>query len=1025
MRHAAVTLNAGVQVDSQASQAHRLSRGRAFVGRENELRQLSSAFETAAAGHSILVMLGGEPGIGKTALCEQVADAVRARGGLALVGHCYEEGSFGLPYQPFVEALGCYLQACDAETVTAILGAGAADLARMLPMLRDRLHASPETSANPEEDRWRLLQAATDLLRNASLQRPLLLVLEDLHETDRGTLDLLLYLARSLRDTPLLVVGTYRDVEVDRAHPLSAALTELYRASNVVRLHLRGLSMHEVQRLLAETSQQRIPRPFAELVHRQTDGNPLFASQILRLAIEEGLMEKRDGALRRVGEEALIGRIPEGLRDAVGKRLSRLGDSANVLLCTASVIGREFQLDVLRKVLARSEEELEAALQEASAAALIEELSAVGTAVGYRFSHAFFRQALYEEIVAPRRIRLHQQVARALEDVHSARLEEHAAELAEHYAFSSDTSDLTKAVRYGELAARRAAEVFAYGEVARLLERALVVQDLADPGDTPRRCDLLLALGEALFHAGENERVIADIAPAALALAEALSDRSRAFSASHLAVDCLYARGAASGAARPEYLTWSERAREYANADSIDRVYANLALTEALGAQGRRQEAHALRVEALAIARRLDDREALFRSVLNILHYGAPGLWDERARLAEECAAWPRHGVSSQTLGQVLWYCGCLQLAQGERARAEELWRDMEELAERTHAVTISLSMAQRDATLAIVDGRLDDSVSLVKRFVERADEAGASVHGRQSGLFVLLAPTLCMGRAQEWLAAYDDYASRVSLSRRAPLFATFTAARAMCLAQLGDVDQARTLVHPVLDNFERTSDEELPIQLFAILLQAAVTFEHTGAARVLSHQLACVGHLSMGDYFYTCIARHMGDAAILIGDQTSARTYYVQALEAAGKIRFRPEIALAHLRLAELSPADGDDPATLQHLDLAIPELQDMQMQPALARAQAVRSSLRRHAVRARVRPAASDVLTEREREIADLVASGLTNRSIAEQLVISETTVEVHVKHILNKLGFRSRTQVARWFTDRRSDQVLDDRS
>jgi DNA-binding CsgD family transcriptional regulator len=168
-----------------------------------------------------------------------------------------------------------------------------------------------------------------------------------------------------------------------------------------------------------------------------------------------------------------------------------------------------------------------------------------------------------------------------------------------------------------------------------------------------------------------------------------------------------------------------------------------------------------------------------------------------------------------------------------------------------------------------------------------------------------------------------------------------------------------------------------------------------------------------------------MGDAAILIGDQASARTYYVQALEAAGRIRFRPEVALARLRLAELPPANVDDPATLQYLDLAIPELQDMQMQPALVRAQALRSLLRGHAVRARVRAAASDALTEREREIAGLMASGLTNRSIAEQLVISETTVEVHVKHILSKLGFRSRTQVATWFTDHRSDQVPGDRS
>lgn len=190
--------------------------------------------------------------------------------------------------------------------------------------------------------------------------------------------------------------------------------------------------------MLAETSHQTIPQPFAELVHRQTEGNPLFVHETLRYVIDAGLMEPRDGALRRVGDQGLAGRIPEGLRDAVGKRLSRLSDSTNRVLSVASVIGREFQLDVLREVLVIPDEELEAALEEASAASIIEERSVVGTTIMYRFGHAFFLQTLYDEIVAPRRIRLHQRVAHALEEVHRARMEEHAAELAEHYAFSSD-----------------------------------------------------------------------------------------------------------------------------------------------------------------------------------------------------------------------------------------------------------------------------------------------------------------------------------------------------------------------------------------------------------------------------------------------------------------------------------------------------------------------------------------------------------------------------------------------------------
>jgi predicted ATPase len=356
-------------------------------------------------------MLVGEPGIGKTALSDQLCRFVSAAGGKSLVGHCYEEGSFRPPYQPFVEVFATYLHRLDSEGLHALLGSSAADLARIVPTLRERLQVSPLPPGDPEEDRWRLLQAATDLLRNASAKQPLLIVLEDLHDADRGTLDLLLYLGRNLHGARILVVGTYRDVEVDRAHPLSSALTELHRASNVARIRLYGLSTGEVQELLAETSQQTISQPFAELVQRQTEGNPLFVRETLRFVIDAGLVERRDGALRRVGDRSLVGRMPEGLRDAVGKRLSRLGESTNRVLSVASVIEREFQLDVLRQVHARTEEELEAALEEASAAAIIEEHSAVGAAIMYRFSHAFFRQTLYDEIVAPRRIRLHQQVA--------------------------------------------------------------------------------------------------------------------------------------------------------------------------------------------------------------------------------------------------------------------------------------------------------------------------------------------------------------------------------------------------------------------------------------------------------------------------------------------------------------------------------------------------------------------------------------------------------------------------------------
>jgi DNA-binding CsgD family transcriptional regulator len=994
-----------------------LSQEQPFVGRESELLQLQGAFEAAAGSGGRLVLLVGEPGIGKTALSDQLCRFVSASGGLPLVGHCYEEGSFRPPYQAFVEVFATYLNALDSEALQAELGSSAADLARIVPTLRERLQVSPPAPGDPEEDRWRLLQAAADLLRSAAAKQPLLVVLEDLHDADRGTLDLLLYVARNLHGARILVVGTYRDVQVDRAHPLSAALTELHRASNVARVQMHGLSVDEVHRLLTETSQQTVPQPFAELVQRQTEGNPLFVRETLRFVIDTGLVERRDGALRRVGDQTLAGRIPEGLRDAVGKRLSRLSATTNRVLSVASVIGREFQLDVLSRVLAGPEEGLEAALEEASATAIIEEHSALGASIVYRFSHAFFRQTLYDEIVGPRRIRLHQQVAKALEEVYAHRRDEHASELAEHYSFYSDAANLTQAVRYGELAAKRASDAFAYGEAARQLERALVVQDLAVPGDRTKRCILLLALGETLLPVGETDRVIQDIAPNSFALAEALGDRGLEFRACRLALDAYNAQGGTSSAVLPEYLSWAERARDNANPDSTERIHADLALAIAWMTHSRFQEVRDLRIGALERARRLDDPEALFRSAFWVMNQAAAQHWDERVRLAKEFTGRSRQGVSSRTLGVLLWECGCIQLAQGDRREAEALWGQTEELAERTHAATLPLLVGQSQVVRAVLDGHLEEALGLLARFVERADATGAGVRARSFGQLMLLHPALLLGQADMWLATFEERA-RPRLAASPFAGRTEAVMRALCLLDLGRVQEARDLAEPLLDTYASASgeDDEERYEAPLAFLQAAVRLGHRDATRVLSQRLTDIAHVCIGDYTYTGVARHLGDAAVLLGERAAARQYYTQALDAAGKIGFRPELALTRVSLAELLLQEGDETPrsdALEHLDLAIPELRDMKMQPALDRALALKGKFEASASAAQLpgRQPTSDTLTAREREIAALMADGLSNHNIAERLVISDGTVEVHVKHILGKLGFRSRAQVAGW--------------
>jgi len=694
--------------------------GRTFVGREAELQQLQSAFDAATSGQGSLALVVGEPGIGKTSICEQLATYATIRSGKTLVGHCYEEGSLSLPYLPFVEAMRSYVLTREPDGLRHDLGTGAGDIARSVSEVRDRIFPSPlagegrvrgegpAPAADPEEERYRLYQAVTGFLRNAAAVHPLVIVLEDLHDADRGTLDLLLHLVRNLAGSRLLLVGTYRDIEVDRSHPLSATLAELRRTSGFRRVLLRGLTADEVQRMLSGLSGQDVRWELAEAVHRQTEGNPLFVQEVLRYLVEEGLITREGGHWRASGDTPLAVSIPEGLRDVIGKRLSRLSPDCNRLLAIAAVIGRDFRLDTLQAVAGVAEESLLAALEEATRAAVLSEQARVG-GVEYRFAHAFFRQTLYEELSVPRRLRMHQEVARVLERQYGNRLEEHAAELAEHFAQSTDAGDLRKAIAYAERAAARALAVYAYGEAARHLEQALDVQEVLDPDDKAKRCDLLLALGEALLPAGEPARVFERVAPQALELAEALEDNGRASLACQLAVEALGRYGNLAMGGTAVHRHWAERADRYAAPRTLARVRADLALGRVYRGGGNLAEASALEKAAVALAQQLGDPDAIFSAGIQV----GNSLWmsptsevsQERAlQGADELVGYPRAGVSARTLGAALQYSGYVFLNLGDRTRAQTVWGELAALAQRTkdadnlaHSLTNEIDQALLD----------------------------------------------------------------------------------------------------------------------------------------------------------------------------------------------------------------------------------------------------------------------------------------------------------------------------------------
>ena len=908
---------------------------RTFVGREPELRQLQAAYDGAVSGQGALAVVVGEPGIGKTSLTEQLATYATIRGGRTLVGHSYEEGSLSLPYLPFVEAMRSYVLAREPEALRTDLGSGAADVARIVSEVRERLHVEPAPAniADADEERYRLFQSITAFLRNAATVQPLVIVLEDLHDADRGTLDLLVHLFRNLEGARLLLIGTYRDVEVDRSHPLSSVLAELRRGAAVARVLLRGLTADEVQRMMSQLSGQDVPWRLAEAVHRQTEGNPLFIQEVLRYLVEEGLIKREEGRWRRASEETPLELgIPEGLRDVIGKRLSRLSERANQMLAVAAVMGREFRLDVLQRVAGLEEEPLYEALAEAKAVAVVEERAAIGAAVSYRFTHAFFRQTLYEETIAPRRIRLHQQVARALEAVYGRRLEEHAAELAEHYAYSSDPADLAKAVEYGELAAARAMSVFAYGEAARHLEQALKVQEVLNPDDKAKRCDLLLALGEALVSGGDTTRARNDIAPEALRAAEGLGDRARASRTCRL-VHRTYSRVTGS-IEDGDYEKWAELSDRYADAGTIERVYADMWLGGVASIRGRTAEGKEFHRKARQSAFRLGDVLAIVTCSVPVLMGAAPTPEenDERLALADAVSSHSLDGLPLRNLAIAKTYLGCVYLTWGRRAFAEQLWAEARRAATQSRDAEAVFVPLQIDAMLHTLDGQLEEVLDLEPKIRALGVEIDRERAGRQSAARAIRPALLYLGRSEDALAGIREVPD---------LFfngGINSAQRCLCLAHMGRKTESADILRQMLSRRDLArSDDPTPTQALKFLLDAAVLLGDAGAARRLADRLSRMAGLLYSAAEQThCIGRSCGAAAALYGDYRASLGHYQQAIEICTKVRFRPELALTRLELAELllNHRPDERTAAIEHLDFAIAEFREMKMQPSLERA-------------------------------------------------------------------------------------------
>jgi tetratricopeptide (TPR) repeat protein len=489
------------------------STAQCWVGRAREMAVLEAALTASCDGQGQLILLEGEPGIGKTRLLQELTASASSRDMQVLWGRCYE-GEGAPPFWPWIQILRSYLASSTPESLQAELGTGAAVLAQVVPEIRQRCADLPSLPAlEPAQERFRFFDSLTLFLKNAAQRRPLVLIFDDLQWADTPSLLLLQFVARELPAIPLCLLGTYRDLTLEPDHPLTHACGELARIPTQQRLRLQGLAPHEVAHFLALTIGVAPAEPVVTSLHQRTEGNPFFLTEMVRLLLTE------DGAAAFCTPQAESHlALPQSVREAIGRRVRPLPLPCQHLLRLASVMGRTFDVETLARVTGTVPAQLVQTLERAVAAQIITPI--LPAAGQYRFAHMLFRDTLYADLPTAQRLLWHRQIGEALEarwgcqdtpgpglppDALSvAGAEPLLAVLAWHFFEAMGShNEGAKALRYTVQAGVHATAMLAHEEAALHYQRALQSLIYTQPRDAAQRCELLLALGSAQMKAGD------------------------------------------------------------------------------------------------------------------------------------------------------------------------------------------------------------------------------------------------------------------------------------------------------------------------------------------------------------------------------------------------------------------------------------------------------------------------------------------------------------------------------------------
>jgi tetratricopeptide (TPR) repeat protein len=898
--------------------------GDVFVGRERELGELMAGLDDAIDGGGRLFLVGGEPGIGKSRLADELSRRAKRQGVRVLWGRCWEAG--GAPtYWPWMQALRAYIRGETPDVLRRQLGTGAAVLAQIVPEIREELGDVPAPSSpDPEDARFRLFDATATFLRAAGAAQPVLIVLDDLNAADVPSLLLLQFVARELPESRVMVVGSHRDIDAGSRDPLAATMTELARQGVTRRLHVGGLPEPDAARLIELTAGTLPPRDVVTAIYRETEGNPLFVGEVVRLLVDEGRLDAA------VGEPLWRLTIPERVRDVIERRLERLSDDCRQVLALASVIGRDFGLDALERSSAITRDDLLDVLDEATDARVVTDAP---TGFGrQRFSHALIRDTLYNGMSTARRIRLHRRLGDVLEVLYEGDTEVHLAELAHHFFLAAPGGDIDKAIGYARRAGDSAVGLYGYEEATRLYRMAIEAQALSEKRDDTRHCDLLLALGEAQDRAGELAAARATFLKAASIARRLTLPRQLARAADGYGGRWVWGRPAGD----PHIIPLLEDAlASIGDDDSAERVKLLGRLACAHRSDKDREIGANLSAEAIAIARRIGDPGTLAYAL--DAHYGA-NFWydnaDERLDLTDqEMVAARESGSKERIVHALAGRLGAL-LELGRMHDAEATLDDLARLADEIRQPAQQWIASGTRTMLALLRGEFDLAEGLMHEELHvggsampaDADAAFRSHNAwlrKEQGRFDGLEAT--MRRSAEEISWY-------------PMYRCFLAELYADLRQEAD---ARALFEQLAaDQFAALLPRDNEWLVSATTLADVCAFLGDSVrASALYDMLLPVGHMSVvgwPELARGSAARSLAVLAATMGRDDEAEAHFRAALDANARIGARPWLARTQFEYGRLLLArdgPGDREAARELLSTALDTARSLGMAPLAAR--------------------------------------------------------------------------------------------